>query len=188
MVTVSVLVSRYQPGVQSVHEDRIGETKTRTVKWLQSLCLKSDATEDDSLVGDPQAKYQPITDEEEPQNGDDSGPKKKANQRTALFVKVSVFSLLSGITGLTFVLSWAFDHISEAEWWAIFLVCLFTGTIIVSLVAIHLQPQNSATFPFMVPGVPYLPAVTIFINVLLLANLQWMTYARFGIWMTFGKR
>lgn len=38
----------------------------------------------------------------------------------------------------------------------------------------------------MVPGVPYISALTIFINVLLMANLQWMTYVRFGVWMILG--
>ncbi|KAJ7379561.1 High affinity cationic amino acid transporter 1 [Desmophyllum pertusum] len=38
----------------------------------------------------------------------------------------------------------------------------------------------------MVPGVPYIPAITIFINAVLMANLNWMTYVRFGVWMILG--
>ena len=187
MVTICVLISRYQPGVQSVYESSVSETKTRTGEWLQSLCLKSAAQEDDYLVEISQATYKPITGEDETSNDDDNISKKKANQRTAFCVKLSVIFLVVGITGLTVFLSSSFDNVSKAEWWAIFLICLFSGTTVVSLVVIQLQPQTSATFPFMVPGVPYIPAVSIFINVLLMANLQWMTYARFGIWMAAGK-
>ncbi|XP_074627408.1 cationic amino acid transporter 2-like isoform X3 [Acropora palmata] len=60
------------------------------------------------------------------------------------------------------------------------------GTIVASLIALQLQPQNSDTFSFMVPGVPFIPALSIFIDVLLIANLHWMTFARFGMWMAIG--
>ena len=182
MVNICVLVSRYQPGLQNVYDNNVSERKARTVKWLQRLSLKPDASQNDFPVEVSKAKYQPIT------NKDDGvGAKEKANQSTAFCAKVSVFFLVAGITGLAVVLLFAFDYVSKPEWWAIFLVCFFSGTIIVSLVAIQLQPQSNAKFPFMAPGVPFIPAISIFINVLLIANLQWMTYARFGIWMAIGK-
>lgn len=187
MVTLSVLVSRYQLGVQNVYDNNISETKARTIKWLQSLSLKSDASQSDFPDEVTKAKYQPITNEEETRNGDDVGVKEKANQSTAFYAKVSVFFLVVGIAGLAVVLLFAFDCVSKPEWWAIFLVCIFSGTIVVSLVALQLHPQTNAKFPFMAPGVPFIPAISIVINVLLMANLQWMTYARFGIWMAIGK-
>ncbi|KAJ7379566.1 Cationic amino acid transporter 4 [Desmophyllum pertusum] len=132
------------------------------------------------------AAYQPITDEEKPLNDNDDDFKREANESTAFCVKLSVFFLVAGIAGLAVVLTYSFEYIAKGEWWAIFLICLFSGTIIVSLVAIQLQPRNSATFPFMVPGVPYIPAITIFINAVLMANLHWTTYVRFGVWMILG--
>ncbi|XP_078373079.1 cationic amino acid transporter 2-like [Oculina patagonica] len=48
------------------------------------------------------------------------------------------------------------------------------------------QPRNFATFPFMVPGVPTIPALTIFFNVLLLVMLNHWTYIRFSVWMALG--
>ncbi|KAJ7379567.1 hypothetical protein OS493_013959 [Desmophyllum pertusum] len=188
MVAISVLVSRYQPGVQSVYENSASETRARTGKWLLNLCSKSDEPEHDSTLQISQtAAYQPITDEEKPLNGNDDNFKREANERTAFCVKLSVFLLVAGSVCLAVVLTYSFERISEGEWWAIFLICLFSGTIVVSLVAIQLQPRNSATFPFMVPGVPYIPAITIFINAVLLVNLNWMTYVRFGVWMILGE-
>lgn len=188
MVAISVLVSRYQPGVQSVYANAADETRARTGKWLLNLCSKSDEPEEDSaLEVSRTAAYQPITNEKEPLDDDQEGPKREANERTAFCVKMSVFCLVTGIACLALVLTYSFDNISEGVWWAIFLVCLSAGTIIVSLVAIQLKPRNSATFPFMVPGVPYIPAITIFINAVLMANLQWMTYVRFGVWMALGE-
>lgn len=185
MVTICVLVSRYETGVQSVDENGIMGTKARTRKWLESLSLTSDISEDHSYA---MATYQSITTRENTPN-EDSGErvKAKAIPGSVCFYKVSVFCLVAGITGLVVVLSSAFDYIIKPEWWAVFLVCLFSGTAVVSLVSLQLQPQNNATFSFMVPGVPYIPAISIFINVLLMANLQWMTYARFGAWMAVGK-
>ncbi|KAJ7379569.1 hypothetical protein OS493_013961 [Desmophyllum pertusum] len=187
MVAISVLVSRYQPGVQSVYANSASETSTRTGQWILNLCTKSNEPQHDSTLQISQtAAYQPITDEEKPLNDNDDDFKREANESTAFCVKLSVFFLVAGIAGLAVFLTYCFERISEGEWWAVFLICVFSGTIVVSLVAIQLQPRNSATFPFMVPGVPYIPAITIFINAVLMANLHWTTYVRFGVWMILG--
>lgn len=187
MVAISVLVSRYQPGVQSVYEDTASEARSRTGKWLLNLCSKSDEPGHDSAVDVSRtAAYKPITDEDESPHDDQEGSKREANESTSFCVKLSVFFLVAGIACLALVLTYSLDSISDGEWWAIFLVCLSSGTIVVSLLAIQLQPRNCASFPFMVPGVPYIPATTIFINAVLMANLEWMTYVRFGVWMVLG--
>ena len=49
------------------------------------------------------------------------------------------------------------------------------------------QPKNSATFPFTVPGVPFVPAIAIFFNVLLIVNLNPWTYIRFSVWTALGE-
>ena len=190
MVAISALVSRYEPGVQSVYDYTADDSRARTAHWLLNLCSKSDQPDNhDATLGVSQTTaYQPIVEEtEEPSNDDRKGSKREANESTSFCVKLSVLGLVAGIAFLVIVLTTSFEPISEGVWWAIFLICLSSGTIVVSLIAIHLQPRNSATFPFMVPGIPYISAITIFINAALIANLQWMTYLRFGVWMTLGK-
>lgn len=190
MVAISALVSRYEPGVQSVYDNTADDSRARTANWLLNLCSKSDQLENhDATLGVSQTTaYQPIMEETEELSNDhkDSKRSRKANESTSFCVKLSVMGLVAGIACLVIILTKSLDHISEGVWWAIFLICLSSGTIVVSLIAIQLQPRNSATFPFMVPGIPYISAVTIFINAALIANLQWMTYLRFGVWMTLG--
>lgn len=191
MVAISALVSRYEPGVQSVYDNTADDSGARTANWLLNLCSKSDQLENhDATLGVSQTTaYQPIMEETEELSNDhkDSKRSRKANESTSFCVKLSVMGLVAGIACLVIILTKSLDHISEGVWWAIFLICLSSGIIVVSLIAIQLQPRNSATFPFMVPGIPYISAVTIFINAALIANLQWMTYLRFGVWMTLGK-
>lgn len=177
MVALCVLVSRYKPGVQNDEDQVQGESerKVRTRKWLESFGENSKTSEDRSR--EVKETYQTMTNGQ--RNPDEKGPNYK--------FKMSLSSLVLGIIGLAFVLSFAFRYLSHLDWWAIFLVCLFAGTILASLIALQLQPQNSDTFSFMVPGVPYIPALSIFIDVLLIANLHWMTFARFGIWMAIGE-
>ena len=190
MVAISAVVSRYEPGVQSVYDNTADDSRAKTTNWLLNLCSKSDQPENhDATLGvSLTTAYQPIIDETEaPSNDYRKDAKREANESTSFCVKLSVFGLVAGIACLVIVLTYSFDRISAGVWWAIFLICLSSGIIVISLIAIQLQPRNSATFPFMVPGMPYISAITIFINVALIANLQWMTYLRFGVWMTLGK-
>ena len=182
MVTISVLVTRYQPDVESVYDNSLGEKKAITIKWLQSMCLTYTGQQEDSNVEVPL-----ISGEKETVRKNDRGSKKVPTQSTVSRVKLSVFFMVAGITAIIVILSTAFEQISKMEWWIMLLICLFSGITFISFVAILLQPKNTATFPFMVPGVPYIPTVSIFLNVLLITNLHWITFARFGVWMVFGK-
>jgi len=56
--------------------------------------------------------------------------------------------------------------LAKGEPWPILLCGIFGLMIVASLMYIIRQPRNPATFPFMVPGVPTIPALTIFFNVL----------------------
>ena len=182
MVTISVLVTRYQPDVESVYDNSIGEREAITVKWLQSLCLTHAGQQDGS-----HAEVPLISGEHETVKKNDRGSTKEPTQSTVFCVKLSVFFMVAGITAIIVILSTAFEQISKMEWWAMILICSFSGITVISFVAILLQPKNNTTFPFMVPGVPYIPTVSIFLNVLLITNLHWTTFARFGVWMVAGK-
>lgn len=185
-VTISVLVSRYQPGVQSVHVNP--DRKTNITEWLQKLLTSAKGN------SQPRVAYRPIINEEDsksPSNSSDSSDSQDpshslATEGTASRAELAMCLLVVGMVALAVTSTYLINDIQRGEWFAIFLVCLFAGIIIVSLVAIQLQPKNPATFPFMVPCVPYIPALTIFINIVLLANLQKLTYIRFGVWMVLG--
>ena len=184
-VTISVLVSRYKPGVESVPGN--DERKTKMTQWLHKLLAssKGKAREHHSQV-----TYQPITNEEDTPDSSDtsnSDVKSDVTESTASRADLGVLFLVMGIAALAIMSRFSLHDIYNGKWWAIYLIFFFSGVIVVSLVAIQLQPQNSATFPFMVCFVPYTPALTITINIVLLANLQMMTYVRFGVWMVLGE-
>lgn len=48
------------------------------------------------------------------------------------------------------------------------------------------QPQSKTELDFKMPGVPYLPAVSIMINVFLTMKLSWQTWVRFSVWLVAG--
>lgn len=55
------------------------------------------------------------------------------------------------------------------------------------LLVIEAHEQNTAGLKFKVPLVPYVPALSILCNVELMANLNFLTWIRFILWMAIGK-
>ncbi|XP_055693350.1 cationic amino acid transporter 2-like [Lutzomyia longipalpis] len=72
------------------------------------------------------------------------------------------------------------------QWYSIFLLCLFAVLIILTLFMISRQPQSRTEIVFTVPFVPWLPGLSILINIYLMTQLDWMTWIRFGIWIIIG--
>ena len=181
MVAIAVLVTRYTPGVQSVITglDTIDE---KTDKWLQSICCKPGEAggQDDRL---PEVSYRQVQDNHE----DSSIGSQQPDEQTSFCVRVATFVLTLAITAFTVCLTRTSAHLFRGEAWAVLLCGIFGLMVVLSLMYIGRQPRNSATFPFMVQGVPIIPALTIFFNVLLLVMLNQWTYIRFSIWMVLGK-
>ncbi|KAG6449181.1 hypothetical protein O3G_MSEX005922 [Manduca sexta] len=65
---------------------------------------------------------------------------------------------------------------------------LSTGTllVLVTLYAISRQPVSEKKLAFSVPLVPWLPGISILINVYLMLNLDYMTWIRFAVWIAAG--
>ena len=181
MVAIAVLVTRYTPGVQSVAMDE-DSSKEKTNKWLKTICCRPGETEDqDDLI--PKVSYRQV------QRNDEDFPTSatQPDRKTSLNARVGTFVLTLSITAFTIYLTRTFVRLASGEPWPILLCCIFGLMIVASLMFITRQPRNSATFPFMVPGVPIIPALTIFFNVLLLVTLNHWTYIRFSVWMALGK-
>ena len=177
MVAIAVLVTRYTPGVQSVILD---ESKEK--KWLQTVCCCPGETGGKNQAV-PKISYQQIQ-----SNGEESSSStKQPDEKTSFRARIGAFMLTLSITAFTISLTQTRPQLGRGESWAILLCCIFGLTILASLMFIIRQPKNSATFPFMVPGVPVIPAITIFFNVLLVVMLNHWTYIRFSVWMTLGE-
>ncbi|KAL0839151.1 hypothetical protein ABMA28_017121 [Loxostege sticticalis] len=65
---------------------------------------------------------------------------------------------------------------------------LAVGSLLVlaTLFAISRQPVSEKKLAFSVPLVPWLPGLSILINVYLMLNLDYMTWVRFGVWIAVG--
>ncbi|CAG5038323.1 unnamed protein product [Parnassius apollo] len=58
--------------------------------------------------------------------------------------------------------------------------------VVATLYALSLQPVSEKKLAFSVPLVPWLPGVSILINVYLMLNLDYMTWVRFAVWIAAG--
>ncbi|TNN11658.1 High affinity cationic amino acid transporter 1 isoform 2 [Schistosoma japonicum] len=68
--------------------------------------------------------------------------------------------------------------------WIFIGLMILISAIICSILA--KQPENQTAVSFKVPGVPWIPALSIFINVYLMVKLSGATWVRFLVWMVVG--
>ncbi|KAK0072859.1 hypothetical protein PV325_010678 [Microctonus aethiopoides] len=66
------------------------------------------------------------------------------------------------------------------------LLFIFLFAIIGVLLAISRKPQNRSTMMFMTPGLPFVPAIAVTVNIYLIFKLSILTLLRFTVWMTLG--
>nr|XP_046917769.1 probable cationic amino acid transporter [Dermatophagoides farinae] len=110
-----------------------------------------------------------------------------ATEESGMYVArlVGIFLLLVLIFDIQ--LAW---HINSINWnnnrllFLLFMVLFIS--IIVIILAISRQPQIRCNLKFKAPGVPFVPAIAIIINIYLILRLSILTLVRFIIWMTIG--
>ncbi|XP_046423951.1 solute carrier family 7 member 14 [Neodiprion pinetum] len=66
------------------------------------------------------------------------------------------------------------------------LTFIFLFAIIGVLLAISRKPQNRNSLMFMTPGLPFVPAIAVTVNMYLIFKLSILTLVRFTIWMIIG--
>ncbi|XP_055384352.1 high affinity cationic amino acid transporter 1 [Condylostylus longicornis] len=88
--------------------------------------------------------------------------------------------------GFSLTVMYASEEILNLAPWAITLLCLFGLINIFITFAISIQPREEENPYFKVPLVPLTPAISIFVNIYLMLQLDMYTWIRFGIWMIIG--
>ncbi|XP_076652987.1 solute carrier family 7 member 14 [Halictus rubicundus] len=63
---------------------------------------------------------------------------------------------------------------------------VFLFAIIGVLLAISRKPQNRNSMMFMTPGLPFVPAIAVTVNIYLIFKLSILTLVRFTVWMILG--
>jgi hypothetical protein len=82
---------------------------------------------------------------------------------------------------------WGQEAILAHRGWAVFLACLIGVLLLVTVMYLFRQPKNETPLPFMVPLVPWIPLLSMFVNIFLMLKLSYLTWVRFAVWMVIGK-
>ncbi|XP_052464211.1 high affinity cationic amino acid transporter 1-like isoform X1 [Carassius gibelio] len=122
------------------------------------------------------------------------GIEERFSFKTLLFPNITEPSNLSGYTvnicaSLLGLLIFSFSLLAvlggSAVWNIVILSVLFSICVIVTFI-IWRQPQNKTKLSFKVPLLPFIPVVSMFVNVYLMMQLDRGTWVRFAIWMSIG--
>ncbi|KAM6987683.1 high affinity cationic amino acid transporter 1-like isoform 1-T2 [Tautogolabrus adspersus] len=70
--------------------------------------------------------------------------------------------------------------------WSLFVLTMILVVCMILTFIVWRQPQSKTKLAFKVPLLPFLPVVSLFINVYLMMQLDRGTWMRFAIWMVFG--
>ena len=160
IVALCVLILRYRP-------ETIGLVKAEDGETSLSTHIGNSEEDDSSLLLVKRAR--------------------EPSQRTALLASVAMVISCIGFAGLSALLIWGLDGLSQAKWWAIIAVIFIALVLIGSILLLLWLPQNKTPLSFKVPCVPVLPLVSVFINVFLILKLSYLTWIRFGVWMVIGE-
>ncbi|XP_055018554.1 cationic amino acid transporter 2-like [Boleophthalmus pectinirostris] len=87
---------------------------------------------------------------------------------------------------MSYLTTYHIGAIVSLEVWV--LVLLSFGLLLFSLCVFMIcrQPQTTKKVSFMVPLLPFLPIVSIFVNIYLMVQLSGDTWIRFSVWMAVG--
>ncbi|KYM81870.1 PREDICTED: cationic amino acid transporter 2 [Atta cephalotes] len=95
------------------------------------------------------------------------------------------------LVGILYVLILIFDLIivcgmGNMGTFTTILLFLFLFAIIGILLVISRKPQNRSSVMFMTPGLPFVPAIAVTVNIYLIFKLSILTLVRFTVWMILG--
>ncbi|XP_075052529.1 cationic amino acid transporter 2 isoform X2 [Mixophyes fleayi] len=171
LVAACVLILRYQPG--------LGYEKPKCAPAKEMLS----ASERESMTNESQINIL-----QEPGFSFHSllYPASVPTEQSASVVSYLVGLLALIICALSVLGTYAIQAISNVEAWSIALLTVFIILIVLIVLIIWRQPQNQHKVAFMVPLLPYLPVVSVLVNVYLMVQLSGDTWIRFTVWMCLG--
>lgn len=78
------------------------------------------------------------------------------------------------------------DSLFANRWYAYVIILLAVVPVTATLILIARQPTSDTKLTFAVPFVPWIPGISILINIYLITMLDAMTWIRFTVWIIFG--
>lgn len=178
MVAVSVLLTRYQPSVEGVVYEKAAKLD-RTNQWLQSISTEPEMYPY-TFGAIPYLQKRKL-------NGKKTNIQKEPSKITSYNASFAVFLLVISLSCLAVILTAVLKDILTDDGWA-FLSGGISGLFAFAAVMfLTRQPRNYPKFSITVPCFPWLPIVAIFVNILLITELNYWTFVRFGVWLVPGK-
>ncbi|XP_051890048.1 cationic amino acid transporter 2 isoform X2 [Pristis pectinata] len=113
-------------------------------------------------------------------------PSMVPTEQTSAVVYGCVGFITVTICALSVLITYGNEAILSLVPWSIGLLAAFLLVFGVIVFIITKQPQNQTRVVFMVPLLPYLPILSIFVNIYLMMQLSGGTWIRFSIWMILG--
>uniref|UniRef100_G1NGB4 Uncharacterized protein n=1 Tax=Meleagris gallopavo TaxID=9103 RepID=G1NGB4_MELGA len=114
-------------------------------------------------------------------------PSSLPTEQTATTVNCLVGLLAFLVCGLSALTTYGTHFIANLEPWSTGLLAALVVFFIVTILLIQRQPQNQQKVAFMVPLLPFLPSLSILVNIYLMVQLSADTWIRFSIWMALGN-
>ncbi|KAM6922837.1 cationic amino acid transporter 2-like [Lycodopsis pacificus] len=113
-------------------------------------------------------------------------PPSQPTHRTSKNVNMVTIIILFVMIALSVLLSEAVHSRRRRELWSTLLVSVLVLTLVLAVVIIWRQPQSSTKAAFMVPGLPVIPVLSIFMNTYLMVQLGGETWISYAVWMALG--
>ncbi|XP_015788657.1 high affinity cationic amino acid transporter 1 isoform X2 [Tetranychus urticae] len=108
------------------------------------------------------------------------------NRETSLISKFLITIICGNITLLDLLLVTLEKNLSQLDKISLIVVGASLAYLISLVIALYRQPQANASISFQVPWVPFIPIISIFINIYLMMKLTFITWIRFAVWLLIG--
>ncbi|XP_031147039.1 cationic amino acid transporter 2-like isoform X1 [Sander lucioperca] len=113
-------------------------------------------------------------------------PPARPTHRTSKNVNIVIIIILFLVIILSVLLFEAVHFLQIRELWCVLLIFVLVLTLVLAVVIIWRQPQSTIKAAFMVPGLPVIPVLSIFINTYLMVQLDGEIWISYAVWMAVG--
>ncbi|XP_058506297.1 cationic amino acid transporter 2 isoform X1 [Solea solea] len=172
LVAACVLILRYQP------DALVPRAGTGERDYLSSEEGESELTESEShlhMLKSGSSTLQTVL-----------HPPVSPSEHSSSVVNMSISVLVLVVCVISYLTTYHISSILGMEVWILALLCvcllIFSGCTFM----VCRQPQTNKKVSFMVPLLPFLPILSIFVNIYLMVQLSGDTWIRFSVWMAVG--